>query len=58
MTDEHNTWEPSQNVSNAAEFVQDYWLTQPANCRLAAWLSLIACWYLGILLFYSSSRVA
>ena len=33
---ENNTWESAANASNAAELVQDYLLTQPANCKLAA----------------------
>ena len=33
---DNNTWESAANASNAAELVQEYWLTQPANCRLAA----------------------
>ena len=33
---ENNTWESAANASNAAVLVQEYWLTQPANCRLAA----------------------
>ena len=34
--DEYNTVELAKNVPNSAELVQDYWLTLPADCRLAA----------------------
>ena len=40
-----------QRMSPMLLYVQDYWLTPPANCRLATW-------NLGILLFYSCSRIS
>ena len=33
---DYNIWETAANASNAAELAREYWLTQPANCRLAA----------------------
>ena len=34
--DEHNTWEPSANTTNAADLVQDYWPSLLTGERLAA----------------------
>ena len=34
--DEHNTWEPSANTTNAADAVQYYWQSLPPGERLAA----------------------
>ena len=31
--EEHNTWEPAANAENAADLVQDYWLTLPPDQR-------------------------
>ena len=32
--EEHNNWESAANAENAAELVQDYWLTLPPDQRL------------------------
>ena len=34
--EEHNTWEPAANAENAADLVQDYWLTLSPDPRLTS----------------------